>query len=122
MITIENLEKYSRQEVFDFVVKHLLTQNKASNLYDENGLLLGCAYRGKDGMKCAVGCLIPDHLYDENMESNDYETVMNKYGFSSAHHEILSKLQTIHDMSYEDEWKEDLEVMANEFDLAWNFN
>lgn len=28
-----------------------------------------CLYRGPNGMKCAVGCLIPDDAYDEKIEA-----------------------------------------------------
>ena len=45
----------NRQEVFDKVAIHLLTQNaKALN---SGGL---CVYKTPNGLRCAVGCLIPD--------------------------------------------------------------
>lgn len=50
------------REVFDRVKTHLLSQRKQA----ERGLI--CAYRGSDGTKCAVGCLIKDEFYSEIFE------------------------------------------------------
>ena len=47
------------QEIFDTVVEHLRRQGHRA--YKEE---YGCLYRLENGDKCAVGCLIPDHLYD----------------------------------------------------------
>lgn len=47
----------TNQEIFDKVVNHLLTQNeKAMTKFR-------CQYRTEDGLKCAIGCLIPDEKY-----------------------------------------------------------
>ncbi len=46
----------NRQEVFTKVKDHLLKQNKAA----VNAGYGACAYLAPDGLKCAVGCLIPD--------------------------------------------------------------
>jgi hypothetical protein len=51
------------QEIFDKVVTHLRTQGKqAKNTSDD------CVYRRPNGLMCAVGCLIPDELYDPALE------------------------------------------------------
>ncbi len=57
------------QEVFDMVARHLIGQGKRSM-----GVVPGmggrtCAYRGENGTKCAVGCLIPDEAYDPSIEN-----------------------------------------------------
>ncbi len=57
-------EEYECQAVFDKVVKHLLTQKRRSEGKQ------GCAYRGKDGDMCAVGCLISDKAYDPEIEGH----------------------------------------------------
>ena len=49
------------QEVFDRVARHLLTQRRKSMIERSAGPV--CAFRGVDGTKCAIGCLIPDQ-YD----------------------------------------------------------
>lgn len=50
------------QEIFDAVAKHLFKQGKRA--FDGNT----CKYRGATGLTCAVGCLIPDDMYDKRME------------------------------------------------------
>jgi len=56
----------NKQEFFDKVARHLLTQNaKSIEAFERNAK---CLYRGPNGMKCVAGCLIPDELYSENFE------------------------------------------------------
>lgn len=53
----------NKQEVFDAVAKHLLTQNEKS------GAGTRCFYRHPMAdLKCAIGALIPDKLYREDMD------------------------------------------------------
>jgi hypothetical protein len=52
------------QEIFDTVAAHLAKQGRPA-VSDAAG---GCAYRGDDGAKCAVGCLILDEEYSSKME------------------------------------------------------
>ena len=56
-----NLE-YTNQSVYDKVCAHLAAQKTRS--MNANG----CAYRGALGRSCAVGCLIPDEIYDPDMD------------------------------------------------------
>lgn len=51
-----------KQQTFDTVVAHLRRQNAQSMLGES------CAYRGDGGLKCAVGCLIPDDRYTTDIE------------------------------------------------------
>lgn len=53
-----------KQEIFDFVISKLHEQGK--QCVDELG---NCRYRGPNGMKCAIGHLIPDDSYREYFES-----------------------------------------------------
>lgn len=55
------------RQVFAKVREHLLAQNKQSfgNSPRNAGV---CAYRGQDGLSCAVGCLIADEHYDDSFE------------------------------------------------------
>ena len=48
--------------LFYTVVNHLMAQAEQS--MDSHG----CAYRGDEGKKCAVGCLISDEDYSANLE------------------------------------------------------
>ena len=70
-----------------------------------------CAYRGADGAQCAIGCVIPDSLYDPNMEDglNGIGTFLS--GFETERQPLveffkdipvsaLQELQSIHDVYY----------------------
>lgn len=111
------------QEIFDKVAGHLLQQNAKS--LDNTGM---CTYRGENGLKCAVGILIPDGEYSPNMEaltvnklletdllSADLKEVMQK------HSRLLKWLQMIHDDQDISTWKEDLTNLARESGLIFKF-
>lgn len=51
-----------KQEIFDKVATHLLTQNKRA--HDGSS----CVYRAPDGCKCAAGILVSDEDYSPSME------------------------------------------------------
>lgn len=53
-----------RQKVFDKALAHLRKQGKRSMGR------LGCAYRGDDDLKCAIGIFIPQKYYDDAMEGD----------------------------------------------------
>jgi hypothetical protein len=89
-----------QQEVFDIVVKHLFTQRRQSmtNSYPQ----AYCAYRGVEGTKCAVGILIPDDVYTEDMEEKCVDELRHQHGdvlpqFIMDYHSLLQSLQNVHD-------------------------
>ncbi len=87
----------SAQEVFDIVVNHLFTQGRPA--YDG---VQGCMYRAPDGLRCAVGVLIPDDLYDPAFETNRSDFVLKKLFDANLadwrnHEELLNTLQETHD-------------------------
>lgn len=123
---------YTKQEIFNIVAKHLLTQNEKSVDEHQNGM---CMYRSKDGLKCAIGCLIDDNHYNSYIESvsimsltvsesninanslkralvnsniaiNDYATLC-----------LMSDLQSIHDRNNIEHWNELLVYTARKFNL-----
>lgn len=85
---------YSKQQTFNRVVKHLrgMTERSMNDV-------IGCAYRGDDGRKCAVGCLIPDSLYDETMEGLGAQRPIMRDLLNLAGHDadLCSDLQQVHD-------------------------
>ena len=87
----------SAQEVFDIVVNHLFTQGRPA--YDG---VQGCMYRTHDGLRCAVGVLIPDDLYDKALEKNPSDYIVQDF-FDAVradwreHKNLLRRLQSIHD-------------------------
>lgn len=118
----------TKQEIFDKVATHLLTQNKKSYLpgYNNTSISKACAYRGEDNCKCGIGILIPDDKYDPSLES---KTVINndvllslEDGIDREDVEIiqfLSHLQCIHDLCPIEEWKFRLTVVAEDYGLSF---
>ena len=118
----------NKQEIFDKVYKHLLTQGRRSRLYDVEGGL--CAYRSFDGLKCAVGCLIEDANYSASMEESSVHAwavkeVLIKQGVlptnpteAESITTLLSKLQQIHDVRNPSNWKHFLVALAEEQKLS----
>ncbi len=95
------------QQTFDRVITHLVTQGQRA--YDT-----GCKYRTSSGLKCAVGCLIPDEMYHPEMEHQSVRTLCN--GFENVNAlmrsltdngslDLLYELQEVHDSSRS--WNED---------------
>ena len=113
-------EEYECQAVFDKVVKHLLTQKRRSE--DKQG----CAYRGKGGGMCPVGCLISDKAYDPEIEgfavreAKVLDTLAasgvptyNKMKF------LLTDLQYVHDDAPISLWRSRLQNLAKKHNLTW---
>lgn len=70
----------TNQEAFNIIVRHMRQQGKRSMSSDIPGM---CAYRGKDGTKCAVGALIPDEEYHPDMEGESVEWIGQAYQLKS---------------------------------------
>jgi hypothetical protein len=98
------------QEVFDRVATHLLTQRKKAE--DQTGM---CVYRGPEGAKCALGCLIPDELYEPRFEGADLRVMVAEN--ISQNRELLAYLQDIHDSESVDRWAYYLRHAAETFGL-----
>jgi hypothetical protein len=101
----------TKQRVFNKVVRHLLTQNKASVM----GVV--CRYRGRDGLMCAAGCLIPDENYDKSMESTSWVELIKNGEVPSNHKDLIYSLQRVHDMFGVEEWPEKLNEIAKKYNL-----
>jgi hypothetical protein len=88
----------TKQETFDIVARHLLTQNKKAYgpYYTAFGKNNGCVYRSPDGLKCAAGCLIPDDKYHSDLEGE-----IAKLGHDAN---FVRRLQLIHDNTAEEDW------------------
>lgn len=107
---------FTKQETFDRVARHLLTQNEESNgfLSDGEAETLTCLYRS-GLLKCAAGCLIPEEEYKEEYEGKDVKLLCSKYDWSYffGHDiELVSFLQTIHDTYHPNEWRGRLKILG----------
>lgn len=113
----------TKQEIFDKVAVHLLTQKEPS--LDEKG---DCMYRGADGSAmCAVGCLIPDELYSDEMEdvrvrqSTRVQEALSFVGIDTQDEAVLSlldELQLIHDGIQPRYWESRLISLASDYSLS----
>ena len=113
----------TNQKMFDKVVNHLLTQNAQSTLQNSEC----CAYRGHDGLKCAIGCLITNEDYRPDMEGDLEHLILNYSDDSKSisilnlyNEELLFNLQTIHDTIPVKRWADELKNLAKEYELDYN--
>lgn len=94
------------QEIFETIVKHLFSQGERSTVLLPNRSEYSCAYRGANGHKCAVGIVIPDDLYDPEMEGLCVDVIISDHKelkFLKPHLAVLSELQLVHD--FDKSWK-----------------
>lgn len=126
----------TNQQIFDKVATHLLKQGAKSQQH--TGEQPTCAYRGENGMMCAVGCLIKDEDYRPAFEGYGVAAIPNykeqcnfdvKFladALSKAEIDVnssdtvllLSELQQLHDQTAPSEWPERLRYVA----IDWAFN
>ena len=114
------------QEIFDQSASHLLAQMAVSMNKDT------CAYRGESGLMCAVGCLISDEHYDPNIEGDaissywvhDDNAPLKRVLIASGINiddpfirKLLRKLQTVHDDTPPEHWRDNLWLVAVGFGL-----
>lgn len=94
----------SQQETYDTVARHLRKQNAPSvRKYTHRGP--EGMYRSPDGKMCAIGCLIPDDEYQEDLFESEYVNVLvEEYKCPSLlEHDLdlLMELQGVHDVTVE---------------------
>ena len=107
----------TKQKIFNKVTNHLLTQKRQCKKNGE------CQYRGKDGLACAIGCLIPNKYYQR--EWDEYATsihdILSEYSPKNVFGQFLSQdvtsdflggLQEIHDWHHPNSWRKLLTEFA----------
>ncbi len=105
----------SLQEIYTKVKTHLIAQGRRASAPSAiPGYPDDCKYRTLDGLKCAVGCLIPDDVYQPSFEGDTLldevdarhrlrttnpltECIRSLYGDASL--PMLKDLQVLHDRS-----------------------
>lgn len=112
----------SLQETFDHVALHLLKQGARCTIANALTPHDGdppCAYYGDNGMRCAVGALIPEHIYcsDWNHDSidmlpHDVRAYLGMGIGPTRTEELLSCLQSLHDHTQPVTWPRDLREIA----------
>ncbi len=91
----------TNQEAVTKVVQHLRTQQVRSV---KDGR---CLYRGPDGLKCAIGVLIPDDQFDRAMEGLPIEDLVKFKipALESLDHALLARIQGIYDCAIIETWE-----------------
>ena len=128
-MTFEELKAMDSVELVKFVRDKLLAQGKKSwlvKLCDSGSgdVIKDCAYRGKDGLKCAAGWLIPDDMYKTDFESCGWRAVVSEnpeLQFATPKHPFKDKLilemQEIHDFKEVNQWEEEYNHLINSIQL-----
>jgi len=108
-----------KKQVFKRVAKHLLAQDEAC------GTRYDCWYRhpSRVELKCAIGCLIPDKFYSEEIENKTVEEPIVKEvlkkslktSFTSSDIALLKDLQDVHDYQDTKDWRWRLDALA----MSW---
>lgn len=105
------------QELFNIVSAHLLKQNSKSTTrveWDDH-----CVYRGDDGKKCAIGCLIPDDKYSTDMEGQNChaDDIRDASGITDDTANLAESLQRLHDITEVIDWRTSLNAVAESYGL-----
>lgn len=109
----------TEQELFDTVSTHLMTQRKAAIIHGPD-LLGNCRYRTLEGLKCAIGCLIPADKYTPELEGNSVtsKSVIAATGLTDDLQMLALNLQVVHDSNNPSEWKTSLRQLGSTYMLA----
>jgi len=125
----------NKQRIFDIISDHLLTQGKQSmrTIVDIDGINEDepqCAYRGEDGMKCALGILMPDEAYNETLEGGTVvglhiqDAIYEETGpLSRGDLSFLDAMQRCHDQMgviHSEWWPNRLKNLAEVYELVPN--
>lgn len=121
-ICLANLHLATAQQVFDQVVRHLLTQGEAAIDPVEGD----CRYRAElvrdeqpVTLKCAAGCLIADNEYSPRMEGNSWEMLCDRALVPVRHGELIFWLQSVHDYATAPAvWCDKLVLLAYDLGLS----
>ncbi len=108
----------NKQEAFNKIYLGLKSQGFQKSF---NETIYRCQYRGPNGLKCAVGYLIPDEKYHESLEKlNPYDLIkVSIIDFPMLDSDFLVELQSIHDTSVCPEKLEaELKELATEENLT----
>lgn len=91
-------EYLTRQEMFDISYRGLASQGWENSINSSGS----CSYRGINGLKCAIGWLIPDDKYKSHMDRGKTSigrkpSVMKAARISKDDLYFATQLQMIHD-------------------------
>jgi hypothetical protein len=129
---INHLYRPTAQETFTLVKNHLLKQMDKAQTIKQGAETPICAYRGNNGKRCAIGCLIPDPMYDASIEGQsaytlfdggnvlcEFQMLFLPKGVNTPLH-FLKQLQSIHDDILPCHWEARLKRFAEEYNLQYD--
>lgn len=111
------------QTAFNKMVRHLRKQNAKALAGDDQAV---CRYRAESGLMCAVGCLIPKKLYMPALEGRPAREILTSQHevfkdlqqfFTGVDHELLKRMQTVHDVYEVNDWEHLFRDIALSFKL-----
>lgn len=93
----------SKQYYFNKICRHLAKQKRRA-MDGKN-----CAYRTKEGLMCAIGCLLPKGEYDPDMEGCRVPVLVRSFGLKTpeSYMDFWKDIQDAHDMGT------DLKILQN---------
>jgi hypothetical protein len=99
------------QDLFNHVAKHLLKQD-AQSCKVVSGSDNACVYFGRNGMRCAIGCLIEPEQYYENLEFEGIHSIPIRQAIqysigrkiTDEETSLLRLLRICHDKNSPDIW------------------
>jgi hypothetical protein len=118
----------NREQLLKDVVDHLVEQAEQAIIRKGTGAEM-CSYRAvRDGkvLKCAIGALIPNELYEPSMEGKSVGQVFQQYPKVEAHFaatygsisgndlDFLQHVQRLHDGHWGDWSREHIEARAKQ--------
>jgi hypothetical protein len=110
--------------IFEYIADKLLAQN-ARSMFPDKKL---CAYRGDNGMKCAIGHVIADEHYAMGLEGSGIEGVIDivkksnpEWVVTEDSMEMLRLLQNVHDVENPENWGKHFALIADNFQEDGSF-
>jgi hypothetical protein len=112
------------QQAFEMAVKHLRKQGCRSGRVRPFNGSMNCLYRlPESNLKCAVGALIPDELYQQSFEGTSIVGLIDTFDdlnslFKDVNLKLLEDLQNVHDNSEVTNWENELKELSIVYKLT----
>ena len=99
-------EMNEAQSLFETISRHLFAQGELSvKPKNPNSVYDRCAYRGENGLKCAVGAVLPDEEYQKVFDEANMPVTSVVYELDHGptrklfmgNLDLLANLQAVHD-------------------------
>lgn len=125
---MKTVKTLTSQKLVNIIVPHLLKQNARSVMKSNSKV---CLYRGLNGRMCAVGAVIKDEHYNEDLEGISISIIFDRSGEKlclalkrsgidvDSDYYLLSQLQWIHDNISVNKWNDRLKCFLKSNHLRW---